>query len=42
MGIMENVVEQMVTKKIYKIRQSFRELILTLLGVKQMAIYISH
>jgi hypothetical protein len=32
--IMENIVDQMVTKKIYKIRQSFRELILSILGVQ--------
>lgn len=40
--IVENVVEQMVTKKIYKIRQSFRDLILSVLDLEEMAIYICH
>lgn len=29
----------MATKKIYKIRQSFRDLILSLLGVKELAFF---
>lgn len=36
---MENVVEQMVTKKIYKIRQNFRDLILSLLGINEFIFY---
>ncbi len=37
---MENIVDQMVTKKIYKIRQSFRHLVLTILGIEQMSYYL--